>query len=35
VDWYQKNDWWWRPVKERDPEYKAYIEQQYGARKAH
>ena len=19
VDWYQKNDWWWRPVKERDP----------------
>ena len=35
VDWYQKNDWWWRPVKERDPQYKAYIEQQYGKRKSH
>jgi dTDP-glucose 4,6-dehydratase len=35
VDWYKKNDWWWRPVKERDPQYKAYIEQQYGARPAH
>jgi dTDP-glucose 4,6-dehydratase len=32
VAWYQQNDWWWRPVKERDPQYRAYIEQQYGSR---
>jgi dTDP-glucose 4,6-dehydratase len=35
VAWYQQNEWWWRPVKERDPEYKAYMHQQYGARRAH
>jgi dTDP-glucose 4,6-dehydratase len=35
VAWYQQNEWWWRPVKERDPEYKAYMQQQYGARPAH
>jgi dTDP-glucose 4,6-dehydratase len=35
VAWYQQNEWWWRPVKERDPEYKAYMRQQYGARRAH
>jgi dTDP-glucose 4,6-dehydratase len=32
VAWYQENEWWWRPVKERDPEYRAYLEQQYGSR---
>ena len=32
VAWYQQNEWWWRPIKERDPNYKAYIEQQYGKR---
>ena len=32
VEWYQKNEWWWRPIKERDPNYKAYIEAQYGKR---
>jgi len=35
VRWYRENEWWWRPVKERDPQYRAYIEQQYGARRAH
>jgi len=35
VAWYQQNEWWWRPVKERDPEYKAYMQTQYGARRAH
>ena len=35
VAWYQQNEWWWRPVKERDPQYKAYMQQQYGARHAH
>jgi len=32
VAWYQANQWWWRPIKERDPAYKAYIEAQYGKR---
>jgi dTDP-glucose 4,6-dehydratase len=32
VAWYQANEWWWRPIKERDPSYKAYIEAQYGKR---
>jgi dTDP-glucose 4,6-dehydratase len=35
VRWYRENEWWWRPVKERDPQYKAYIEQQYGKRQSH
>ena len=32
VKWYQANEWWWRPIKETDPAYKAYIEAQYGKR---
>jgi dTDP-glucose 4,6-dehydratase len=32
VEWYQKNEWWWRPIKERDPAYKSYIDAQYGKR---
>jgi dTDP-glucose 4,6-dehydratase len=32
VNWYQANEWWWRPIKERDPSYKAYIDAQYGKR---
>ncbi len=32
VAWYQANQWWWRPIKERDPAYQAYIEAQYGKR---
>ena len=28
----RQNEWWWRPIKERDPGYKAYIEAQYGKR---
>jgi dTDP-glucose 4,6-dehydratase len=32
VSWYQQNEWWWRPIKERDPGYKAYIEAQYNKR---
>jgi dTDP-glucose 4,6-dehydratase len=30
VEWYQKNEWWWRPVKEKDPAFKSYYEAQYG-----
>jgi len=32
VDWYRKNEWWWRPIKERDEQYRAYYETQYGGR---
>ena len=32
VAWYQRNEWWWRPIKERDPHYKAYIDEQYNKR---
>ena len=30
VDWYRKNDWWWRPIKDADPAFRAYYEKQYG-----
>jgi dTDP-glucose 4,6-dehydratase len=33
VDWYRRNEWWWRPIKEQDPAYRAYMEAQYGRRK--
>ena len=32
VRWYQQNEWWWRPIKEQDPAFKAYYEAQYGRR---
>jgi dTDP-glucose 4,6-dehydratase len=32
VAWYRENEWWWRPIKERDPAYQAYYEAQYGRR---
>jgi dTDP-glucose 4,6-dehydratase len=32
VGWYRHNEWWWRPVKERDPQYRAYMATQYGSR---
>jgi dTDP-glucose 4,6-dehydratase len=32
VDWYRHNEWWWRPIKERDEEYRAYYATQYGDR---
>jgi dTDP-glucose 4,6-dehydratase len=31
VEWYTKNEWWWRPIKEQDAAFRAYYEQQYGA----
>lgn len=30
VDWYRQNEWWWRPIKQGDPAFKAYYERQYG-----
>jgi dTDP-glucose 4,6-dehydratase len=32
VEWYTRNDWWWRPIKENDPAFKAYYAAQYNAR---
>jgi dTDP-glucose 4,6-dehydratase len=30
VDWYRNNEWWWRPIKEQDPAFRAYYKKQYG-----
>ncbi len=32
VAWYLANEWWWRPIKEHDPAFRAYYETQYGKR---
>jgi dTDP-glucose 4,6-dehydratase len=32
IEWYRKNEWWWRPVKEKDPAFRAYYDAQYGKR---
>lgn len=32
VAWYRENEWWWRPIKQQDPAFKAYYEAQYGPR---
>ena len=32
VEWYRDNEWWWRPIKERDPAFKAYYQAQYEKR---
>jgi dTDP-glucose 4,6-dehydratase len=32
VAWYREHEWWWRPIKQGDPAFKAYYDQQYGQR---
>jgi dTDP-glucose 4,6-dehydratase len=32
VQWYRDNEWWWRPIKENDPAFRAYYQTQYGPR---
>ena len=32
VDWYRRNEWWWRPIKEQDPAFRSYYDAQYGRR---
>ena len=32
IDWYRRNDRWWRPIKENDPAFQSYYETQYGRR---
>ena len=33
VDWYLKNEWWWRPIKDADPAFRSYYDAQYGSRR--
>ena len=32
VRWYRDNEWWWRPIKEHDPAFRAYYQAQYSHR---
>jgi dTDP-glucose 4,6-dehydratase len=32
VAWYRKNERWWRPIKDEDPEFRKYYQGQYGNR---
>ena len=32
IDWYRKNEWWWRPIKQGDPAFQAYYSRQYDGR---
>lgn len=34
VKWFVENESWWRPIKERDPEFKAWYEKNYAERLA-
>jgi dTDP-glucose 4,6-dehydratase len=33
VAWYVQNEWWWRPIKEHDPAFRAFYDAQYGERR--
>ena len=33
VEWYRTNEWWWRPIKDADPAFRAYYAAQYGNRR--
>lgn len=33
VAWYRENEWWWRPIKERDPAFREYYRAQYHERR--
>jgi dTDP-glucose 4,6-dehydratase len=32
VTWYRENEGWWRPIKDQDPAFKKYYQEQYGNR---
>ncbi len=34
VEWYAANEWWWRPIKQDDPAFRAYYQSQYGGKPA-
>lgn len=31
VEWYRQNEWWWRPIKDQDPAFREFFQQQYGS----
>ena len=33
VHWYREQQWWWRPIKEQDPAFRAYYQTQYEQRR--
>jgi dTDP-glucose 4,6-dehydratase len=33
IDWYRSNQWWWRPIKEQDPNFKSFYQAQYETRR--
>ncbi|HVZ21625.1 MAG TPA: dTDP-glucose 4,6-dehydratase [Vicinamibacterales bacterium] len=32
VGWYRENEWWWRPIKNDDPAFRQYYQEQYERR---
>ena len=32
AEWYRTHEDWWRPIKQGNPEFRAYYETQYGHR---
>jgi dTDP-glucose 4,6-dehydratase len=32
VQWYRENEAWWRPIKDQDPAFRKYYQEQYGHR---
>jgi dTDP-glucose 4,6-dehydratase len=34
VDWYRRNEGWWRPIKDQDRAFRAYYDAQYGGRES-
>jgi dTDP-glucose 4,6-dehydratase len=34
VKWYRENEWWWRPIKDADPVFRTYYDNQYGHRRS-
>jgi dTDP-glucose 4,6-dehydratase len=32
VGWYRENEAWWRPIKDQDPAFRKYYQEQYGQR---
>ena len=33
IEWYRANQWWWRPIKEQDSNFKSYYQAQYETRR--
>ena len=33
TEWYRRSEWWWRPIKDADPAFRAYYQAQYEERR--